>query len=73
MSLNQLHNGGPSGNVNQIDFTRFVLFTGHEFNDQLSFRSELEVEHAHVEGNKGELEVEQAYLNFINFNDRAVW
>ncbi|HZW87127.1 MAG TPA: porin [Gallionella sp.] len=69
MSLNQLHNGGPSGNVNQIDFTRFVLFTGHEFNDQLSFRSELEVEHAHLEGNKGELEVEQAYLNY-NFNDR---
>src|SRR5471030_3220212 len=31
---------------NQADLKRFVLFFGHQFNDRLSFNSEVEWEHA---------------------------
>ena len=49
-----------------IDFRRFVLLFAHRFSDRIRFVSELEVEHAVVEGgeDKGELELEQAYLDF---------
>jgi hypothetical protein len=48
----------------EIDFHRFVLFYGHKFNDRLRFYSELEVEHALVEGGEesGAVELEQAYI-----------
>lgn len=50
---------------NQADLKRFVLFFGHRFNDKLSFTSEVEVEHAIASsGDKGEVEIEQAYLNY---------
>jgi Phosphate-selective porin O and P len=60
----------------QIDFHRFVLFYGHKFNDRLRFYSELEVEHALVEGGaeSGAVELEQAYIDYrINdaFNVKA--
>jgi opacity protein-like surface antigen len=60
----------------EIDFHRFVLFYGHKFNDNLRFYSELEVEHALVEGGEesGAVELEQAYLDYrINdaFNIKA--
>ena len=58
----------------QIDFRRFVLFYGHKFNDRVRFYSELEVEHALVEGGEGAVELEQAFLDYrINdaFNIRA--
>ena len=50
----------------QLDFQRFVLFLGHRFNDRVRFQSELELEHSFVEGGEasGEIELEQAYLNF---------
>jgi hypothetical protein len=48
----------------QIDFHRFVLFYGHKFNDRLRFYSELEVEHALVEGGEGSVELEQAFLEY---------
>ena len=48
----------------EIDFHRFVLFYGHKFNDRLRFYSELEVEHALVEGGEGALELEQALLDY---------
>lgn len=49
-----------------IDFHRFVLFFGHRFNDWISFKSELEFEHALIKGGEkgGEVELEQAYLDF---------
>ncbi len=48
----------------------------HEFNDWIKFTSELEVEHSFVEGGEesGEVELEQAYLDFLlseKFNVRA--
>ena len=52
----------------EIDFHRFVLFTGHRFNDWISFKSELELEHSNTE-NGGAVELEQAYLDF-NFSDK---
>jgi hypothetical protein len=50
-----------------LDFRRFVLLFGHSFSERLKFWSELEVEHALVEGaeEKGELELEQAYVDFL--------
>lgn len=48
----------------QLDFHRFILFAGYEFNDWISFHSELEVEHTLVEveaeEEDGELELEEA-------------
>jgi hypothetical protein len=50
-----------------LDFHRFVLLVTHEFNPRLRFVSEIEIEHAVVEGLEegGELEIEQAYLDFL--------
>ena len=60
----------------RLDFHRFVLLVTHNFSDRIRFVSELELEHALVEGleEAGELELEQAYLDFLlsrRFNVRA--
>ncbi|MDH4106772.1 MAG: OprO/OprP family phosphate-selective porin [Gammaproteobacteria bacterium] len=53
----------------EMDFHRFVLFFGHQFNDRVRFMSELEIEHALVgDGEPGEVEVEQAYVE-LDLND----
>lgn len=61
------HFNKTRGQPGQLDFHRFVLLFGHSFSERLKFWSELEVEHALVEGReeKGELELEQAYLDFL--------
>src|ERR1700710_749503 len=48
----------PSDADGTLDFRRFVLLFAHRFSDRIRFVSELEVEHAIVEGgeDKGELE-----------------
>lgn len=63
---NKLENQRPGGNdLDRIDFHRFVLYFGHEFSDRVRFHSELEVEHSLVgDDAPGEVEVEQAYLDF---------
>src|ERR1700761_4241267 len=54
--------------TSKVDLERFVLFTGHKFNEKISFFSELEVEDAKVDGGQtttgGEVSIEQAYLKF---------
>src|SRR6201996_6047021 len=52
--------------TSKLDLERFVLFTGHKFNDKISVFSELEVEDAKVTGGEsgGEVSIEQAYLKF---------
>jgi hypothetical protein len=60
----------------RLDFHRFVLLITHRFSDRIRFVSELELEHALVEGleEAGELELEQAYVDFLlsrSFNLRA--
>ena len=59
----ELHYNG--GEADEIDFHRFVMFMGHEFNDRMRFFSELEVEHSIAgEGKVGEVELEQAFVEF---------
>ncbi len=74
----ELHYNNLSANdsaldTEKIDYHRFVLFLGHEFNDRVSFFSELEVEHSLAGDDKpGEVELEQAFVNFsMNNNVRA--
>lgn len=61
--------------TSRLDLERFVLFTGHKFNDKISVFSELEVEDAKVAGGEsgGEVSIEQAYLKFnLNANQYIV-
>jgi len=50
-----------------VDLHRFVLMIGHSFSDRLKFWSEVEVEHAFVEGGEetGEVAIEQAYVDLM--------
>ncbi len=66
MHYNNLDNKKPTGSDKQaIDFHRFVLFFGHQFSNKIALYSELEVEHSVSGGsNTGEIELEQAYLDF---------
>ncbi|MDT8387763.1 MAG: porin [Thiogranum sp.] len=61
------------GNFKELDFHRFVLFFGHQFSDRLRFFSELELEHAlSGDGKNGEVELEQAYIEYdLNPNHRT--
>ena len=58
-----------------LDFHRFVLLFSHGFSDRIRFVAELELEHAVVsDETDGELELEQAYVDFLitrGFNVRA--
>lgn len=61
--------GGGAADKDMMDFHRFVLFFGHRFNDWISLKSELEIEHALTRdtsdgSNKGAVELEQIYLDF---------
>ena len=60
----ELHyNNLDSGN--EIDYHRFVLYFGHAFTENLSFYSELELEHALAgDGAPGEIELEQAFVQW---------
>ena len=54
----------------QMDFHRFVIFVNHQFNDRVRFFSELELEHSLAgDGAPGEVELEQAFLEF-DLDDR---
>ena len=70
------HLNKAAGESFRPDFHRFVLLFGHSFSERIKFWSELEVEHALVEGGEesGEVALEQAYLDFLikpAFNLRA--
>jgi len=57
--------------TSRADLRRFVVGFGHRFNDRLSFNSEFELEHAVASaGDRGEAEIEQAYLNY-QFSDKV--
>jgi hypothetical protein len=69
-----------------IDFHRFVLMFGHDFNDKIRFFSEFELEHAfvgdtdtdtdgtstNIEKAPGEVELEQAYIEIDLDSNRSV-
>lgn len=47
----------------ELDLHRVVLFIGHRFDSRTRFNSEIEIEHAFVEGGEGgEVAVEQAFV-----------
>lgn len=66
----ELHYNG--GNVDEVDFHRFVLNFNHNFNDDIRLLSELEVEHSVTgDGQPGEVVLEQALLEFDLTKDDA--
>lgn len=69
----ELHYNSIEDADDEIDFHRFVLFFGYDFNDRIRFFSEFELEHALAgEGKEGEVELEQAYVEGdINDNLQA--
>ncbi|MGH7614756.1 MAG: hypothetical protein ACREMW_12040 [Gemmatimonadales bacterium] len=50
----------------RVNLARFIVYLAHRFDDRLTFRSELEVEDAKIEGGEpgGEVALEQAYLDY---------
>ncbi|MEA1888723.1 MAG: porin [Pseudomonadota bacterium] len=63
LHYNNLEDQTSGVKKNEIDFHRFVLFFGHEFNEKTRFFSELELEHSIAgDGKNGEIELEQAYI-----------
>ncbi|MFA7288784.1 MAG: porin [Melioribacteraceae bacterium] len=59
------HENNIKNDVKQtLDFHRFVLFFSHNWNEKWSFKSEVELEHNFVQDGQGELELEQAYINY---------
>ena len=65
LHYNNLHNDASGKDTDRVDFHRFVLFFGHEFNEDIRFFSELELEHAVSSSDPddpGEVELEQAWL-----------
>jgi len=72
LHYNNLSNGAGK-DKRELDLHRFVLFVNHEFNDDIRFFSEFEIEHALLKdtddgSSSGEVEVEQAYVQF-DLND----
>jgi len=66
MHINQWENQLDAGaDKKEIDFHRFVLLFSHEFTDTVRFFSEFELEHGVAgESKKGEVELEQAYIQW---------
>jgi hypothetical protein len=61
----ELHYNNYEDKDAKVDFHRFVLFFGHEFTKKLRFFSEFELEHSIAgEGQDGEVELEQAYVEY---------
>jgi len=53
-----------------INLTRAVLFVGYRFNNKISLLTEIEIEDAKVDGDGGELALEQCLLKFdLNKNN----
>lgn len=50
--------------TNTLDFHRFVIFYGHQWNEKWSLKAEVEIEHNFVADGEGELELEQAYVDY---------
>ena len=63
----QYHNLTGPGTPAEVNVARFVAYLAHSFNERISFRSELEVEDARVEGGQpgGEVSLEQVYLDYM--------
>jgi hypothetical protein len=72
LHYNSLEATDPEFDLDEVDFHRFVLFFGHEFSDRVRFFSELELEHSLVgDGKPGEVELEQAFIDFALSSNTA--
>lgn len=73
LHYNNLDGSGGASDEKELDFHRFVLFVNHQFSDNIRLFTELEVEHALAgEGQPGEVELEQAYVEMdLNDHHRA--
>ncbi len=64
----ELHYNEPDGRTRgQLDFHRFVLYLSHSFTSELSFHSEVELEHTRLEAGEddgGEINLEQAFVDY---------
>ena len=64
----EIHYTNRSGRATpaEVNVRRFVIYLAHSFDDRLTFRSELEVEDAKIEGGSagGEVALEQAFLDY---------
>ncbi|MBL7017164.1 MAG: porin [Kiritimatiellales bacterium] len=70
LHYNALSGSGGAKDKREIDFHRFVLTVGKDFNERVRFFSEFELEHAIAgEGQSGEIELEQAFVDY-DLNDR---
>lgn len=59
------YNNKENGSTDEIDAHRFVMYLAHDFNDRVRFFSEVELEHSLAgEGKPGEVELEQAYIEW---------
>ena len=66
----ELHYSG--GSKDTLDLHRFVVNLNHEFNEDIRLHSEIEIEHALAgDGEAGEVEVEQAYVEFAGHQHRG--
>jgi hypothetical protein len=48
----------------KLDFHRFIIYYGYNWTEKWSFKSEVELEHNFVKDGQGELELEQAFVNY---------
>lgn len=73
LHLNRMNGVDGASDNNQIDFHRFVMFFGHQFSNSVRFYSEFELEHALAgEGKPGEVELEQAYVEWDYANSHSL-
>ena len=73
MHYNNLEDQNSDGEKTELDFHRFVLYLGHEFNESTRFFSELELEHSlSGDGKPGEVELEQAYVEHDYLDNHRV-
>ncbi|MCY3854962.1 MAG: porin [Rhodospirillales bacterium] len=68
----ELHYNIKENSQDRVDFHRYVLFFGHDFNATTRMFSEFELEHSLAgEGKPGEVELEQAYIE-RDFSDSVI-
>ena len=63
LHYNRAQNGDDDATT-KLDFHRFIIYYGYNWTEEWSFKSEVELEHNFVSGGNGELELEQAFVNY---------
>jgi len=55
---------GDDKATTKLDFHRFIIYYGYNWTEKWSFKSEVELEHNFIADGEGELELEQAFVNY---------